>query len=71
MRYVIDRVEGVTAVCAGEDGSVRNIPIDQLYENASEGDHFSEEDGVYVFDSEATEAARRKNILLQNLLFEE
>lgn len=71
MKYVIDRIEGVTAVCAGEDGKVRNVPMKTLYDNAKEGDHFREEDGLFTFDAEATEAARRKNILLQNVLFDE
>lgn len=71
MRYIIDRIEGVTAVCAAGDGSVRNIPIKLLYEGAVEGDHFTELDGVCTFDPEATMAARRKNVLLQELLFDE
>jgi len=70
MKYVIDRIEGVTAVCADEEGGVRNIPLDRLYEGAREGDHFVEEEGVYTPDPAATEAARQRNILLQNLLFD-
>lgn len=70
MKYIIDRIEGVTAVCAGEDGSVRNLPLHELYDSAKEGDHFQEEEGAFTFCEEETEAARRKNVLLQNLLFE-
>ncbi len=71
MRYVIDRIEGALAVCAGEDGSRCALPLEELYESPREGDHFVRENGVCLYDPEATEQARRRNLLLQRRLFEE
>ncbi len=71
MKYVIDRIEGVTAVCEDEHRNMRNIPLAHLYDGAREGDHFREENGEFFFSEEETDSARRKNVLLQNVLFDD
>ena len=71
MKYTIDRIEGSIAVCEDEDRNRVELPLEQLYENPREGDHFVMEDGVSRFDREATEQARQRILMLQRKLFEE
>lgn len=71
MRYVIDRIEEGIAVCEREDRSHVEIPLEQLYPGAKEGDHFARMGEAYALLPEETEAARREILHLQAQLFEE
>lgn len=69
MKYVIDRLEQDIAVCEREDGCMEPIPLYRLYEGAKEGDHFSWDGTAALFLPQETQAARERNIKLQNRTF--
>ena len=71
MRYSIDRIEGKIAVCEREDGVFEPLPLECLYPGAAEGDLFTLDGKTAVPLTEETERIRKKNILLQQSLFEE
>lgn len=58
MYYIMDRIEGETAVLEGEDGSSRNMPLWELPQGIREGDILFEADNLWRKDEDAT-AARR------------
>ena len=61
MRYIIDRIEGNTAVCEDENGNFIEIDILSLPSNIKEGDCIKFENLKYILDEKYTEE-RRKNI---------
>ena len=71
MKYVIDRIEGETAVCEREDRVMEEFPLILLYEGAKPGDHFQKDENGVRRDAASEEAARRKNAELLRLLFED
>lgn len=71
MKYVIDRIEEMVAVCRREDGVLENIALELLYDGAAEGDHFCKGEAGAAFLPEETAAARRRNVQLQKMLFED
>jgi len=54
MKFVIDRFEGEFAVCEREDGTMINIPKDQIPEHACEGDVLSVKKHKIVMNEEET-----------------
>ncbi len=69
MKYIIDRIEGVLAVCEREDGVFEDIHLSELPEYIHEGSVLINTEGVWSIDTGA-EAQRRKEIFeLQDSLF--
>lgn len=48
--YIVDRFEGIYAVCEDESGKMIDIPIDLLPNSVAEGDCICNKDGLYVID---------------------
>lgn len=57
-RYIIDRIEGSLAVCEAEDKTMRNVPLADLPEGASEGDCLICEGEIWAHDP-ARKSARK------------
>lgn len=62
MAMIIDRFEGEYAAVEKDGGNIMNIPRTLLPEEARENDIIKKENGIYIIDTEATEA-RRQSIL--------
>ena len=58
--YIIDRLEEGFAVCQDEAEEQLLIPLEQLPENAKEGDVLQEEDGYFSISKEETDARRAR-----------
>lgn len=58
--YIIDRLEEGFAVCENEANEQLLISMEQLPENAKEGDVLQEEDGNFSVNQEETEARRAR-----------
>lgn len=70
-KYIVDRIEGDYAVCECEDGTMVNILLKQLPSGVKESSIINLENNLYRIESEKNiEAIRKKNIDLQNNLFE-
>lgn len=69
--YIIDRIEGKIAICEQENRETIEIPLMELYDGAKEGDCFALNDGIFKYDGTMTKDRRKRNIELQNNLFEE
>lgn len=61
MRYIIDRIEGLYALCEDEDNLVVSISLEELPPFAKEGDILIIQDGVCLVDK-ANTTRRRKQI---------
>lgn len=70
MKYIVDRIENNIAVCETEDKKHENFPIKKLFKGIKEGDFFELTASGCIFLKEETELARKRNIALQNSLFE-
>lgn len=69
MNYVIDRIEGNTAVLYDESKQSIDVQLNELYPNPKEGDWLLYEAGEYTFDHELTEKMRKRNSdLLKKLI---
>lgn len=60
-RCTVDRIEGAVAVLECGDGSMRDIPVDELPEGIREGMCLVFDDGKWAVDSDE-EARRRERI---------
>ncbi|NLO09150.1 MAG: DUF3006 domain-containing protein [Clostridiales bacterium] len=70
-KYIVDRLEGLYAVCENEEKEFLNIRIDLLPPETKEGDClYTNEDGVYVIDYETTEENRKRIRSKLDSLFE-
>ncbi len=70
-KYIIDRFEGIYAICEDEGKSFINIEKDKLPSEIKEGDCIiSDEDGIYSLDIEATEERKRRIRKKLDRLFE-
>lgn len=58
--YIIDRLDEDFAVCEDEAKEQLLISMEQLPENAKEGDVLQEEDGYFSVNQEETEARRAR-----------
>ena len=68
---IIDRFEGNFALCEQEDGTMIQVPRDQLPADAHEGAVLRMENGTWILDAEAE---RQRCIEIESLmdsLFEE
>lgn len=71
IRYIVDRIEGEYAICECEDETRLDILLKDLPNGVKEGSIIVLENGVYsLAPNEEVEALRKKNIDLQNSLFE-
>lgn len=67
MRMIIDRFEGIYAVCEKEDCTMVNIPKNELPNEAKEGDILVEKgSGIFEVDKEATKIRREEIEALLN-----
>ena len=69
LKYSVDRIEEVFAVCEDENGKTVNIEIGKLPEGVKEGDLISVDNGEAVILTEETEARRKKLAEKRRLLF--
>ncbi len=69
MRYIIDRIEGGTAVCEDENRNMTDIKLSLLPQGVKEGSVVNLENGVYTIDEAAADARRKKIQALENELF--
>jgi len=70
-KYIIDRFEGLFAICENEGKKFINIRIELLPPDAKEGDClYINENGVYFIDYENTEESRRRIRSKLDSLFE-
>lgn len=70
-KYIIDRFEGVYAVCEEEDQSFINIPKYRLPLETKEGDCLKlDEDGIYRIDKDYTKDKKDQIRDKMNQLFE-
>lgn len=70
MRFIIDRIEEGFAVCEREDGTSVKIPLAEFPAPVREGEHYIFSDGGFRRDEASEAEAKRRNIALQNALFE-
>jgi len=61
MKYVIDRIEGVVAVCEAEDRTMHNIPLPKLPMGVKEGDKISETGKGFVLVDNSADRERIKS----------
>lgn len=71
MKWIVDRIEDGFAVCEREDGSHVKIPLSEFSDSVREGEHYIFADGGYRRDEASELEAKRRNIALQNALFED
>lgn len=71
MKYIVDRIEDNIAVCETIEKEKITFEIDKLYKGVKEGDFFEFVNGKCVFLENDTKEARKKNIILQNNLFDD
>jgi hypothetical protein len=65
-KYIVDRFEGIYAVCENEDKSFVNIEMHKLPTNTKEGDCLiMNEDGIITIDIDTTED--RKQLIRSKL----
>ena len=70
MKLIIDRFEGIYAICEKEDQSMINIEKDKLPSNVKEGDVIIFEDGFYKIDDNATNGRKKRIEKLMDDLWE-
>lgn len=70
-KYIIDRFEGLFAICENEEKEFINIEIELLPPEAKEGDClYINEDGEYIIDYETTNENMKRIRSKLNSLFE-
>ena len=69
MRYIVDRFEGMTAVCEDENGRAVSFHADKLPENVKAGDILVRKDGAFFIDRETAEKRRAELTALQESLW--
>ena len=69
MRLVIDRFEGMYAVCELENGEFADVPKEDIPKEAKEGDILIKTDNGYCVEKEETEAKRKEIKQRMNRLF--
>ena len=69
MQYIIDRIEEGLAVCEREDGSLEDIPLEELPEGAREGSVLVLQNGAWALELQAEEERRARIFAKQEGLF--
>lgn len=70
MRIIIDRFEEKYAVCQFEDGTMLNLPLVLIPDEAKEGDIIFIDKSAIQIDKEATDALKSEIKKLMDKLFE-
>ena len=65
MKYTIDRIEEAIVICEDETGNQAKLCMEQLPDNAVEGDILEMVDGVWIID--VAETQKRKDAMRQKL----
>lgn len=69
-QYIVDRIEGIYAVCETEEGKMLPVELDMLPKGIKEGDVLSKEaNGQFFIDREETQRRRDRIRRLSNSLF--
>lgn len=68
MLWIVERIEGQTAICETEDGPLE-LPLDQLPAGTVPGSCLRVQDGVYFLDEEETNRRRKRNHAAAQALF--
>ncbi len=69
MQLIVDRIEGDIAVCENEDMTFTQIKISELPSGTKQGSFLVYQNGVYVLDEKAEQAARERILAKQAKLF--
>jgi len=69
MKLIIDRFEGIYAVCEFENGEFADIPKENIPQEVKEGDILIKTDNGYCVDKTATESKRKEIKQKMNRLF--
>lgn len=70
-RYIVDRIEGDLAVCEVEDKTMRNIPVADLPDGATEGDCLVRDGETWAQDPTLKSARKARIDSLAAKLFED
>lgn len=60
MEYVVDRLQGVYAVCESENRHTQNIPLYELPSGIKEGDCIVSIEGNFMIDEKEREKRKRE-----------
>lgn len=71
MKFIIDRFEGIYAVCELENGEFADVPKEDIPKEAKEGDILFKTDNGYCVDKMATENKRKQIKERMNKLFKD
>ena len=71
MKLIIDRFEGIYAVCELENGEFIDVPKEDIPKEAKEGDILIKTDNGYCVDKMATENKRKEIKERMNKLFKD
>lgn len=61
---IIDRLEGMFAICEQDDGSMRSYPQEKFRPEAKEGGCYRTSGDVFLLDEAETERRRKENAAL-------
>lgn len=67
---IVDRIEEEYVVCENENREVVTIPLAELKFSVVEGDILMRKDNIYHLDQEEKQKRQKRNIELQDSLFE-
>lgn len=68
---IIDRLEGMFAVCEQDDGSMRSYPQEKFQPEAKEGGCYQINGEIFLLDEAETERRREENVALFAEIFGE
>lgn len=71
MKLIIDRFEGIYAICELENGAFIDVPKEDIPKEAKEGDILIKTDNGYCVDKTATENKRKEIKERINKLFKD
>lgn len=69
MKYVVDRLEEVYAVCESENRHTQNIPLYELPNDIKEGDCIISIEGKFMIDEKEREKRKRRIHSKMNILW--
>lgn len=69
MKLIIDRFEGIYAICELQNGGFIDVPKEDIPKEAKEGDILIKTDNRYCVDKTATESKRKEIKRKMNRLF--
>ena len=66
---IIDRLEGIFAICEQDDGSMRSYPQEKFQPEAREGGCYRITGDAFLLDEAETERRRKENAALFSEIF--